>query len=100
MQVVNGAVNFADLDPDNPEQIPEKWLEKWGEDECKKMLRIVRASWLPGSSAPVALKIAQSTLVGIMKAKAAEKGTRTQLNIQMIAMTSAPSFPKMEVEES
>lgn len=98
MQIIKGVVGFADIDPAEP-IVPQKWVERWGEEEAEKLFRVAKSAWMPGQHAPVAIKVAQSTLVGMMKARAASKQQHNTLNVQLVSMTVSPEYPVVEVDD-
>ncbi|MHC4647300.1 MAG: hypothetical protein ACYTBJ_17555 [Planctomycetota bacterium] len=94
MRVITDTCNFDELDPDNIDAIPEKWIEEHGELEAKRKHRVAKAGWLPNKEAPIAIQTATKIAIGIIRARATEKSGPKILNIQPISMVA----PKQRFE--
>lgn len=105
--VVHGTMRFADIDPENPDETPEAWLEELASgavtlEQIEKRKRIAKAAWLSAKEAPVAFAIASKVLVGAMKAKAMAGAAPKSLNLTLVSI-SAPgqtiqTFPEKEIK--
>ncbi len=96
---VRDVLRFKDIDP-SMEEPPLEWVGELGEAEAMKRFRMAQAGWLPGSKAPVGLKLAQDTLVGFAKVRAAEKQGPRTLNMVVVKMSAPmPEFEEIEVED-
>lgn len=84
--------NQADTD------YPAEWVEELNGDPVAlaKRMRVAKAAWMSAKEAPVAIKVAQSAVVGIAKARATEKGGGTTLSIQTVNFV-APRYEVIEV---
>lgn len=99
--IVNHSLHFAQLDPreyvadpeDPPEEVERKKrvreelaLAAWPdltEKERAERLLVVEASWRPMSSAPVGLRLAQQTMIGIARARGHKVSVANQMNVQI-----------------
>lgn len=105
--VVHGTMRFADIDPENPDETPEAWLDELASgavtrEQIEKRKRIAKAAWLSAKEAPVAFAIASKVLVGAMKAKAMAGAAPKSLNLTLVSI-SAPgqtiqAFPEKEIK--
>lgn len=92
----SGAEDF-----DGDDEYVQKMVEMGiTEEKARRMARVARLAHLPGSAAPVALKYAASTLVGILKAKAGTQGMGQQINIgKAYIAAELPRLGGREVDE-
>lgn len=97
MQVAYGIACFAQLGPD-AEAPPEEWVRELGEKAAWTKFRVAKAAWMCQSEAPVGLKLAQATAIGIMRVRAADKAPTAQLNYSVVQVVGVPEFPEKEVE--
>ena len=98
--ILGSVMKFADLDPADLSKIPKSWIEEYGQEEATKRHRIASAAWMNAKESPVALKMAQTTAIGITKARAAAGGGGiTKLNIGVMVSMPQPHFEEKEVEE-
>lgn len=106
--VVHGTMRFADIDPENPDETPQAWLDEMAADPAvtpeviEKRKRIAKAAWLSAKEAPVAFAIASKVLVGAMKAKAMAGAAPKTLNLTMVSISAPgqqlPAFPEKEIK--
>ena len=81
MEVVGGAINFADVAIDelgDPIK-PDGWTDR--------QFRIAKAGMMSAKDAPVAIKLAAQMVTGIVKARATEKGAGRTLNLVQVKFT-------------
>lgn len=104
--VMLGVSLFADAPPPPaergaPDPPPEEWVERWGEAKAAKLLRVARLAMLPAKEAPVAIRVNQTTYVGITKARATAKGGNRTLNVIMAQMPegSLRRYPVLKDED-
>lgn len=96
---VRDVLRFKDIDP-SQQKCPPEWIAELGEAEADKRLRMARSGWLPSKEAPVGLKLAQDTLIGFAKARAAEKQGPRTLNIAYVQLSAPlPEFEELEVDQ-
>jgi hypothetical protein len=107
---VRDMLNFREVDPSksfkaNPDNGVEQdpifveWCAEFGEEEALKRYRVAAASWAPDKETPMAIKEAAKLTVGIMKARAVEKGGTRVLNVGTVNMSAdIPKLPEVEIE--
>lgn len=88
-EVLQDVLQFADIDPENPVK-PKGWSDK-------KFLR-AKTGWSPAKDAPIAVKVAKDVLVGMSKARAAEKSGPKTMNMVVFYSGKAPDFPEQDVD--
>lgn len=101
MQIVAGALSAPGLDPANPMEIPQEWIEELGEPEARKRHRAAIDATMNSREAPVYLKTAENMAGVIIRARATEKAAPKHLNIQAVVIPVAETtvFEEMVVEE-
>lgn len=78
--------------------IPLEWIQELGYEKALRRLRVARAAWRGAKDAPVGLKMATAVFNGIVKARATEKATPTQINIIAVPMSAPlPDFPRRKL---
>ncbi len=99
MQIIAPVLDFAKVDPSNPDLRPEEILHM-GEVEQTRWMRLALAAWASNKDAPIGIKEAFATLRGILNARAKKESGDKVLNIETANFTSPnPKFEEMEVEE-
>lgn len=98
-EIVSNGLSFAEIDPDAKEP-PEKWVKEMGLQKATEKFRTARYNLMSAKEAPVGTKLAAQIYVGIVRAKATEKGGAPRLNIEKVIMVeSAPrEYPRQELE--
>lgn len=97
--VLRDALAFVEIDP-AWEEPPQEWLEKYGQLEAEKRFRAAKYALMNAKEAPVGLKLAKDTFVGMAKARATEKGGPKTLNMTFVQMTRPlPVYKELEVEK-
>ncbi len=96
--VVGAAMDFAEIDPKKPKEMPEVWKDLPPEEAIKK-LRIAQYALLPKKEAPTALDIATKLGVSIIKARAVEKAGPRDIAIDTIQIVAPQQYPELEVRE-
>ena len=105
VSVIDGAMHFADLDPEELAEMrepPKEWVDELGMKEAKKRLRMAKAAWLDGKSAPAGFKLASDFYMQETRSRSLEKAGPKSLNVSFIQMTQPmPELPKnyIDVEE-
>jgi hypothetical protein len=87
IETVEGLLDFSALGFDergelDEGQLPMEWLMLTPEQKARK-IRLAKYGCLPSSDIPHGAKLAHSTLIGIMKARATEKSGTKTLNIEV-----------------
>lgn len=85
LQIVGDAAKFRKIDP-GQDQLPVEWLLELGAEGARERMRVAQAAWLPVKDAPIALKMAQSVALGIIKARATEKAAPRTLNVAFVQL--------------
>lgn len=110
--VVDGAMRFAELDPedgfaahkdeDGKIHPPKEWIAEMGRKKAMVMMRTAMAAWMKTADAPAALKLATQVQIGIIRAKATEKGHERPLNVALITLPraddKAPEFEELVID--
>jgi hypothetical protein len=97
--VLRGVLAFSEVDP-AWESPPDDWIAAYGQVEAEKRFRLAKYALMNAKEAPVGLKLAKDTFVGMSKARAAEKGGARTLNMTFVQMSRPmPVFPEKDVEK-
>lgn len=94
LSILQDSLRFKEIGPDSKEP-PVAWVEELGPQKAMERFRVAMAAWMSAKEAPVALSIAKSLAVGIVKARATEKGGARTLNMTMVQM----NMPQVNWEE-
>lgn len=78
---------------------PAEWVAALGRKRAEQKLRVAQAAWMPTKEAPVGLKMAQATVLGIARLRAGDRETNQKLNVQIVQVVESKSYEEMEVEE-
>jgi hypothetical protein len=81
MQIISPVLQFYKVDPENPTAIP-KSISNLSLEQQEQWMRIARAAWASNKDAPIAIKLAFTTMQGIMNARAKQVQEGNVLNIQ------------------
>jgi hypothetical protein len=68
LNILDGVLDFADLNPED-EEPPASWVERYGEEDAWKRFRLARVGWLPSKNLPSGVKIASTLVTEVLKAK-------------------------------
>jgi hypothetical protein len=99
MAIMRDAAKMRDIDGKSDE-IPMEWIAEVGIFEAQKRLRIAKEAWKPSGNAATGLQLAKAVMVGIIKARATEKGRPMHLAIGTVAVNMPmPMFKVVEVDE-
>lgn len=103
MDIVDMALGFADVPPqvgDEAPVPPKAWIEEYGKDEAERRFRVAKWALLPANQAPVGLRLAQTTALGIIKARESRKAPPI-INVQMMQMPAPTNYqlPEKSVDE-
>lgn len=96
--IVESALDFVELDPENNDEVPQEWIDELGEAEAVKRHRVARAGWLNAKEAPVAMKLAKDTAMGIVKARATDKLASRPLSVQVLMPAPMRDYSTKDVE--
>lgn len=103
LQIIRDVAKARDIDSDHKGLgVPEEWLQSgMTREQAAKTLRVAKASWLCAKEAPVFIATSKSIVLGIVKARAAEKAAPRSLNLTVVNMqTPLPKeFEVVEVDQ-
>lgn len=87
----------ADGNPTEP-TMPASWIAELGEEGAMRRMRTAQLALSSSKDAPIGLKLAKDTLVGMAKVKAAKNAPARTLNMVVVQMTGPlPEFDELEV---
>lgn len=95
--VVSDVISFSEISPD-AEEPPREWLASMTPEAALRKFRRVQAGWRTQSDAPIGVRVAKDTLLGILKTRSNEK-TAPQLNVQIVQLTASPVKQYKEIDE-
>lgn len=100
LEVVEGIVDFAVLGFDemgqvDENQIPFEWHLLSDQEKARK-IRLARYGMMPSGDIPHGAKLAHATAMGIIKARATEKGGTKVLNLEI---STFPALAPLEKEK-
>lgn len=98
--VISSALRFHEvLEPDGSPmtEIPDEWVEKFGEKGARERFIIARSACMSAKEAPVGLKMAQQTAVGAMAALEKSKTSGVTFNLQFVKMVQPAVYDEIEV---
>ena len=102
LQIGVDVFDFNAIDPQlkmEEDPVFKQWVEDFGDPEARRKYRVAAAGWLPSKEAPMAISEATKMAVGIIKARAVEKGGARTINVGKLFMAGEiPSLPEREVE--
>lgn len=95
--ILHDALSTFDLDPVQLKKArpPQEWIDELGERRARRRLRVAKAASLPKVKAPVALEHARAVMVGVVAAKAREKGGNKTLNVAFVNVPAPPEYAKV-----
>lgn len=95
LRVVRGAMRFADIDPMLTEP-DEAFYERFkGEPDPEKLFRLIKYGQMNAAKVPAGVMLAQKTAIGILKARAHDKGEIRPLQVSVQVVQSMPVFEKV-----
>lgn len=99
MEVVQDALCFADIEMGG-KGLPDQWIDEVGPERAQQRLRVAQMAQMNAKEAPVGLRIAKEVMVGVIKARATEKGAPPALNLHVTKIDfQLPQFPVLPVEK-
>jgi len=101
LNVLERVPGWIELDPKEPEKMPEGWITKFGEREATRRHRIAQAAMLSERNAPMGLHLHRDIVEGVMKRRQ-ERGTNQKLNIQVVQIPiqhATINYTKQEVDD-
>jgi hypothetical protein len=101
LAAVEDIVGAADIDDNHDDSIPQHWIAEVGLEAAAKRLRVARDARRNKKEAPVYLEHARATALGIIKARAAQPATISQLNVAFVVAVppkARKAYPVIDVE--
>jgi hypothetical protein len=97
--VVAAAISFAEVD-ENELNIPEEWIEKYGEKEATRRFRIAKGAWKSTKEAPNGILVAMKVATSIVQARSTERAAPKALNVTWIQNNGVPppAYPEVIIE--
>lgn len=100
LEVVGGAIDFIEIDPQEPDKMPPGWVKKYGRKGAERRHRAAVAGLENAKEAPIGIKVATQFAVGAIKARATAQGGNSQLNINVISIGVRPEkYEEVEVDD-
>ena len=87
LSTVGCAMRFHEIDPSDPESIPEEWREL-SDRELKSRIRVVEAANLTSAEAPIGLKMSFQLMESIMKNRSKRSEEKNVLNVGKVELPS------------
>ena len=88
MEVIQGVLQFAEVDfhadPNGDGPPPREWVDRWGLKKARKLYKLAVIGNMPKSEAPLAVDIAKSVAMGILKARSKDAEGLKRLNIDEV----------------
>lgn len=97
-QILSDSLAWPEITAETEEPPPE-WVAALGLKKATQKLRVAKAAWMPTKEAPVGLKMAQATVLGIARLHAGDRQENQKLNVQIVQVVESKSYEEMEVEE-
>jgi hypothetical protein len=99
MEILDGVLGFADVDPEDPDP-PKEWVASLGTELAQRRNRLARYGLLSNKDCPVGIRAAIQVMAATHKAKES-RGTVNQVNVQVVQMPAPRSYdlPVKVVEE-
>lgn len=97
LKILDGVVSFNEVAFDATEP-PEEWVLEMGEQEALERFRVVKAGQMPEKAAPIGVKVAMRTALGI---QALRQGAKQAPQLSVAVMMPAPQrqYELVEVNE-
>ena len=95
--ILEAASHWADMDLGAPEP-PQEWIDTVGEERAKKTWRVARCAQMPSKDAPIGLKMASTTVLGILTTYERNSNYNRELAAGVVDMPTE-SFPEQEVDD-
>lgn len=95
---VRAMLAFQEIDPAS-EEPPEQWIADLGYPKAMQKYRVAKAAWMCQSEAPVGLKFASATYIGIARVRAGDNQRGKGVNVSTVVLVQAPQqYPVKELE--
>ena len=98
LQILLDAARFADI-PRGSREVPQSWIDQMGEERATAAFRVALYAQMSAKEAPVALKMATTVVLGVMKALEASTARKRPLSVGHAVEMPAPQFAEIEVDD-
>jgi hypothetical protein len=97
LNIVEGALSFAEVDPSGMMTVPDEWVNRFGRTEAEKRFRIAQMACMPSRDIPAGMKIAMEVFQTIVRCRSDRDamGSVKTLNVMMMQLP-APSAHVVE----
>lgn len=95
--ILEAASHWADMDL-GAEGPPQHWIDVQGQERAMKTWRVARCAQMPSKDAPIGLKMAATTVQGIMTTYERNQNYNRELAAGVVDMPTE-SFPEQEVDD-
>lgn len=98
LTVAMDSMRAFEISPDQ-EEPPEAWVKELGVKGAVERLRTAKMSLLSKKEAPVAIDVAKTVAMGIIRARSVEKTGPKVLNVQFVNLPTAvlPKIPELDL---
>jgi hypothetical protein len=96
LEILRGVQRFHKVSADQ-EGPSEEWILQFGKEQAEEMFRLALFGQMSSRNAPVGIRAAEHTVLGIAKARALQR-VPPVLSLNFISMP-APVLPEMEVDD-
>lgn len=103
-EIVDAATDFFHFESDEDDAGFDHYVammesKGYTHERAVRRARAARAAWKPLKDSPVAFKMAQATMVGILKMRSAESQSRVTLNIGKVYIGELPLMERKELTD-
>lgn len=100
-KIVDAVQAFAEIDPSD-EHPPAEWVEKYGKKAAIERHRLARAGWMSTKEAPIGIKVAHDTMMGIMRVRS-QRQVAGSINVAIqkavLVVTPHQDLPTVDIDE-
>ena len=95
--IIADALRFTEIRPED-ESPPQQWIDELGEPDAWRRFQTAKYALCTPKEAPIGLRLAKDTLVGMSKAKAqSKKPAGVTLNMVVNMAGPLPQYPRREI---
>jgi hypothetical protein len=97
--VLRDALAFSEIGPEDKEP-PFEWVKAFGMEKAWRRFKTAQYALLTPKEAPIGLRIAKDTVLGMARVRAHEKAGPKTLNMVVVQMSGTlPKFDEVEVDK-
>lgn len=97
-EILEGALLFADISPD-AEEPPAEWFKKYGVEKATRMFRMAKFAMMSAKEAPVGIKVAESMVRGVLKARSMAAAQPKTLAVAFLNQTVHHHYEVKDVDD-